>query len=108
MVIYADYLKTKKVIGISCCCCCHVLQCFVHFTANMAHTNMFFILRKVYILIYFLQSLAHVMSLYVHGSYNKGAQTWVSVVCKYVHETFPDALEEQLSFLSEMLDKGNS
>ncbi|XP_076807227.1 protein furry homolog-like isoform X2 [Clavelina lepadiformis] len=55
-----------------------------------------------------LQSLAHVMSLYSNNTYNKSMPTWVNVVCKYVYETFPQALLLQLTFLTEMLDKGHT
>nr|XP_039267750.1 LOW QUALITY PROTEIN: protein furry homolog [Styela clava] len=53
-----------------------------------------------------LQSLAHVMSLYCNRSYGKPCLTWISVVCKYIHETFPNSIREQLTFLIELLDKG--
>ena len=46
------------------------------------------------------------MSLYSNKTYNKSVQTWVNVVCKYVYETFPQALLAQLTFLNEMLEKG--
>ena len=46
------------------------------------------------------------MHLYSTNTYNKSVQTWISVVCKYVYETFPLALDTQLTFLTEMLEKG--
>ncbi|XP_078495055.1 protein furry homolog-like [Ciona intestinalis] len=53
-----------------------------------------------------LQSLAHVMSLYANKTYNKTPQTWVSVVCKYTADTFPDFIIHQLLILTEILGKG--
>uniref|UniRef100_H2Y333 Cell morphogenesis protein C-terminal domain-containing protein n=3 Tax=Ciona intestinalis TaxID=7719 RepID=H2Y333_CIOIN len=46
------------------------------------------------------------MSLYANKTYNKTPQTWVSVVCKYTADTFPDFIIHQLLILTEILGKG--
>lgn len=53
-----------------------------------------------------LQHLAHVMLLYADHTYEQSSSIWISVVAKYLHETFPEVIREQIEFFSLMLERG--
>uniref|UniRef100_A0A8C4N6G3 Protein furry n=1 Tax=Eptatretus burgeri TaxID=7764 RepID=A0A8C4N6G3_EPTBU len=53
-----------------------------------------------------LANLAHVMSLYRNGSYTRDSANWVSVVCRYLHDSFADRTFTLITYIAELLDKG--
>ncbi|RLW08442.1 hypothetical protein DV515_00003164 [Chloebia gouldiae] len=53
-----------------------------------------------------LSNLAHVMTLYKTHSYTRDCATWVNVVCRYLHEAFPDITLSMVTYLAELLEKG--
>nr|XP_044986313.1 protein furry homolog-like isoform X3 [Jaculus jaculus] len=55
-----------------------------------------------------LVNLAHMMSLYSTHTYSRDCSSWVSVVCRYLHDSFPDATFSLVTYLAELLEKGLS
>ncbi|XP_030634018.1 protein furry homolog [Chanos chanos] len=55
-----------------------------------------------------LSNLAHVMTLYKTHSYTRDCFSWVNVVCRYLHEAFPDYTISMVTYMSELLEKGLS
>ncbi|ELK18720.1 Protein furry like protein [Pteropus alecto] len=53
-----------------------------------------------------LANLAHVMTLYKTHSYTRDCATWVSVVCRYLHEAYADITLNMVTYLAELLEKG--
>ncbi|KAJ8275551.1 hypothetical protein COCON_G00073030 [Conger conger] len=53
-----------------------------------------------------LSHLAHVMTLYKTHSYTRDSFSWVSVVCRYLHEAFSDITLSMVTYMAELLDKG--
>uniref|UniRef100_A0A8C7L5H4 FRY microtubule binding protein n=1 Tax=Oncorhynchus kisutch TaxID=8019 RepID=A0A8C7L5H4_ONCKI len=53
-----------------------------------------------------LSHLAHVMTLYKNRSYTRDPFSWVSVVCRYLHEAFADITLNMVTYMAELLDKG--
>uniref|UniRef100_A0A8C7ZG71 Furry homolog b (Drosophila) n=1 Tax=Oryzias sinensis TaxID=183150 RepID=A0A8C7ZG71_9TELE len=53
-----------------------------------------------------LSHLAHVMTLYKTRSYTRDPFSWVSVVCRYLHEAFSDITLSMVTYMAELLDKG--
>ncbi|XP_038820720.1 protein furry homolog [Salvelinus namaycush] len=53
-----------------------------------------------------LSHLAHVMTLYKNRSYTRDPFSWVSVVCRYLHEAFTDITLNMVTYMAELLDKG--
>uniref|UniRef100_A0A3Q3JJP9 Furry homolog b (Drosophila) n=1 Tax=Monopterus albus TaxID=43700 RepID=A0A3Q3JJP9_MONAL len=53
-----------------------------------------------------LSHLAHVMTLYKTRSYTRDPFSWVSVVCRYLHEAFSDITLNMVTYMTELLDKG--
>ncbi|XP_058267881.1 protein furry homolog isoform X7 [Hemibagrus wyckioides] len=53
-----------------------------------------------------LSHLAHVMTLYKTRSYTRDSFSWVSVVCRYLHEAFSDITLSMVTYMAELLDKG--
>ncbi|XP_060764207.1 protein furry homolog isoform X2 [Neoarius graeffei] len=53
-----------------------------------------------------LSHLAHVMTLYKTRSYTRDSFSWVSVVCRYLHEAFSDITFSMVTYMAELLDKG--
>uniref|UniRef100_A0A6Q2YAM0 Furry homolog b (Drosophila) n=1 Tax=Esox lucius TaxID=8010 RepID=A0A6Q2YAM0_ESOLU len=53
-----------------------------------------------------LSHLAHVMTLYKTRSYTRDPFSWVSVVCRYLHEAFADITLNMVTYMAELLDKG--
>ncbi|XP_049599048.1 protein furry homolog isoform X7 [Syngnathus scovelli] len=53
-----------------------------------------------------LSHLAHVMTLYKTRSYTRDPFSWVSVVCRYLHEAFSDITLNMVTYMAELLDKG--
>uniref|UniRef100_A0A3B3T569 FRY microtubule binding protein n=1 Tax=Paramormyrops kingsleyae TaxID=1676925 RepID=A0A3B3T569_9TELE len=53
-----------------------------------------------------LSHLAHVMTLYKKHSYTRDPFSWVSVVCRYLHEAFPDITLNMVTYMAELLEKG--
>ncbi|KAM9456438.1 protein furry homolog isoform 11-T11 [Clarias gariepinus] len=53
-----------------------------------------------------LSHLAHVMTLYKTRSYTRDSFSWVSVVCRYLHEAFSDITLGMVTYMAELLDKG--
>ncbi|XP_075418885.1 protein furry homolog isoform X3 [Tenrec ecaudatus] len=53
-----------------------------------------------------LSNLAHVMTLYKTHSYTRDCATWVSVVCRYLHEAYADITLSMVTYLAELLEKG--
>nr|XP_061786926.1 protein furry homolog [Nerophis lumbriciformis] len=53
-----------------------------------------------------LSHLAHVMTLYKTRSYTRDPFSWVSVVCRYLHEAFCDITLNMVTYMAELLDKG--
>ncbi|XP_075892588.1 protein furry homolog isoform X2 [Nelusetta ayraudi] len=53
-----------------------------------------------------LSNLAHVMTLYKTHSYTRDCSSWVSVVCRYLHEAFSDITLSLVTYMAELLDKG--
>uniref|UniRef100_A0A7N6A681 Furry homolog b (Drosophila) n=1 Tax=Anabas testudineus TaxID=64144 RepID=A0A7N6A681_ANATE len=53
-----------------------------------------------------LSHLAHVMTLYKTRSYTRDPFSWVSVVCRYLHEAFSEITLNMVTYMAELLDKG--
>uniref|UniRef100_A0A8C5DX59 Protein furry homolog n=1 Tax=Gouania willdenowi TaxID=441366 RepID=A0A8C5DX59_GOUWI len=53
-----------------------------------------------------LSHLAHVMTLYKTRSYTRDPFSWVSVVCRYLHEAFSDITLNMVTYMAELLEKG--
>ncbi|XP_072557532.1 protein furry homolog isoform X2 [Paramormyrops kingsleyae] len=53
-----------------------------------------------------LANLAHVMTLYKTHSYTRDSFSWVSVVCRYLHEAFCDITLNMVTYMAELLEKG--
>ncbi|XP_066506353.1 protein furry homolog isoform X3 [Hoplias malabaricus] len=53
-----------------------------------------------------LSHLAHVMTLYKTRSYTRDPFSWVSVVCRYLHEAFSDITLSMVTYMAELLEKG--
>lgn len=49
-----------------------------------------------------LSHLAHVMTLYKTRSYTRDPFSWVSVVCCYLHEAFPDITLNMVTYMAEV------
>lgn len=49
-----------------------------------------------------LSNLAHVMTLYKTHSYTRDCATWVSVVCRYLHEAYADITLNMVTYLAEV------
>ncbi|MEQ2204854.1 hypothetical protein XENOCAPTIV_019706, partial [Xenoophorus captivus] len=48
-----------------------------------------------------LSHLAHVMTLYKTRSYTRDPFSWVSVVCRYLHEAFSDITLNMVTYMAE-------
>ncbi|NWU90477.1 FRYL protein, partial [Upupa epops] len=55
-----------------------------------------------------LANLAHMMSLYSTHSYSRDCSNWINVVCRYLHDSFSDAMFNLVTYLAELLEKGLS
>ncbi|XP_065113196.1 protein furry homolog-like isoform X3 [Paramisgurnus dabryanus] len=53
-----------------------------------------------------LANLAHMMSLYSTHSYSRDSNNWINVVCRYLHDSFPEITFNLVIYLAELLDKG--
>uniref|UniRef100_A0A8C8DTE3 Furry homolog a (Drosophila) n=1 Tax=Oryzias sinensis TaxID=183150 RepID=A0A8C8DTE3_9TELE len=53
-----------------------------------------------------LSNLAHVMTLYKTRSYTRDCFSWVNVMCRYLHEAFPDVTLNLVTYMAELLEKG--
>ncbi|KAJ8368505.1 hypothetical protein SKAU_G00085330 [Synaphobranchus kaupii] len=53
-----------------------------------------------------LANLAHVMTLFKTHSYTRDSFSWVSVVCRYLHEAFSDITLSMVTYMAELLEKG--
>uniref|UniRef100_A0A3B3B987 Furry homolog a (Drosophila) n=1 Tax=Oryzias melastigma TaxID=30732 RepID=A0A3B3B987_ORYME len=53
-----------------------------------------------------LSNLAHVMTLYKTRSYTRDCFSWVNVMCRYLHEAFPDVALNLVTYMAELLEKG--
>ncbi|XP_061073615.1 protein furry homolog isoform X3 [Conger conger] len=53
-----------------------------------------------------LSNLAHVMTLFKTHSYTRDPFSWVSVVCRYLHEAFSDITLSMVTYMAELLEKG--
>ncbi|KAG7256280.1 hypothetical protein CRUP_006853, partial [Coryphaenoides rupestris] len=53
-----------------------------------------------------LSHLAHVMTLYKTHAYTRDCFSWVNVVCRYLHEAFPDITLSMVTYMAELLEKG--
>ncbi|KAM8854468.1 protein furry homolog isoform 2-T2 [Synchiropus picturatus] len=53
-----------------------------------------------------LSNLAHVMTLYKTHTYTRNCFSWVDVVCRYLHEAFPDITLSLVTYMAELLEKG--
>ncbi|XP_018610807.1 protein furry homolog isoform X3 [Scleropages formosus] len=53
-----------------------------------------------------LSHLAHVMTLYKNRSYTRDPFSWVSVVCRFLHEAFSDITLNMVTYMAELLEKG--
>uniref|UniRef100_A0A8C5F4Y0 FRY microtubule binding protein n=1 Tax=Gadus morhua TaxID=8049 RepID=A0A8C5F4Y0_GADMO len=53
-----------------------------------------------------LSHLAHVMTLYKTRSYTRDPFSWLSVVCRYLHEAFASVTLNMVTYMAELLDKG--
>ncbi|KAG9348473.1 hypothetical protein JZ751_002208 [Albula glossodonta] len=53
-----------------------------------------------------LSNLTHVMTLYKTHSYTRDSFSWVSVVCRYLHEAFSDITFNMVTYMAELLEKG--
>ncbi|XP_029111066.1 protein furry homolog isoform X6 [Scleropages formosus] len=53
-----------------------------------------------------LSNLAHVMSLYKTHSYTRDSFSWVSVICRYLHEAFSHITLSMVTYMAELLEKG--
>lgn len=49
-----------------------------------------------------LSHLAHVMTLYKTRSYTRDPFSWVSVVCRYLHEAFSDITLNVVTYMVEV------
>lgn len=49
-----------------------------------------------------LSHLAHVMTLYKTRSYTRDSFSWVSVVCRYLHEAFSDITLSMVTYMAEV------
>lgn len=49
-----------------------------------------------------LSHLAHVMTLYKTRSYTRDPFSWVSVVCRYLHEAFSDITLSMVTYMAEV------
>lgn len=49
-----------------------------------------------------LSHLAHVMTLYKTRSYTRDPFSWVSVVCRYLHEAFCDITLNMVTYMAEV------
>uniref|UniRef100_A0A8C7KWN8 FRY microtubule binding protein n=1 Tax=Oncorhynchus kisutch TaxID=8019 RepID=A0A8C7KWN8_ONCKI len=49
-----------------------------------------------------LSHLAHVMTLYKNRSYTRDPFSWVSVVCRYLHEAFADITLNMVTYMAEV------
>lgn len=49
-----------------------------------------------------LSHLAHVMTLYKTRSYTRDPFSWVSVVCRYLHEAFSDMTLNMVTYMAEV------
>lgn len=49
-----------------------------------------------------LSHLAHVMTLYKTRSYTRDPFSWVSVVCRYLHEAFSDITLNMVTYMAEV------
>lgn len=49
-----------------------------------------------------LSNLAHVMTLYKTHSYTRDCSSWVSVVCRYLHEAFSDITLSLVTYMAEV------
>lgn len=52
-----------------------------------------------------LSNLAHVMTLYKTHSYTRDCSSWVSVVCRYLHEAFSDITLSLVTYMAEVCGK---
>ncbi|MEQ2167848.1 hypothetical protein GOODEAATRI_008190, partial [Goodea atripinnis] len=50
-----------------------------------------------------LSHLAHVMTLYKTRSYTRDPFSWVSVVCRYLHEAFSDITLNMVTYMAELV-----
>lgn len=48
-----------------------------------------------------LSHLAHVMTLYKTRSYTRDPFSWVSVVCRYLHEAFSEITLNMVTYMAE-------
>ncbi|XP_041918938.1 protein furry homolog [Alosa sapidissima] len=53
-----------------------------------------------------LSNLAHVMTLYKTHTYTRDSTSWVSVVCRYLHEAFAEITFNIVTYMAELLEKG--
>ncbi|KAJ8280140.1 hypothetical protein GJAV_G00050980 [Gymnothorax javanicus] len=53
-----------------------------------------------------LSNLAHVMTLFKTRTYLRDPFSWVSVVCRYLHEAFSDITLSLVTYMAELLEKG--
>lgn len=53
-----------------------------------------------------LSHLAHVMTLYKTRSYTRDPFSWVSVVCRYLHEAFSDITLNMVTYMAEVIKLG--
>uniref|UniRef100_A0A3Q3KBQ7 Furry homolog a (Drosophila) n=1 Tax=Monopterus albus TaxID=43700 RepID=A0A3Q3KBQ7_MONAL len=53
-----------------------------------------------------LSNLAHVMTVYKTHSYTRDCFSWVSVVCRYLHEAFSNITLNLVIYMAELLEKG--
>lgn len=49
-----------------------------------------------------LSNLAHVMTLYKTHAYTRDCFSWVNVVCRYLHEAFPDITLSMVTYMAEV------
>lgn len=49
-----------------------------------------------------LSNLAHVMTLYKTHTYTRDCSSWVSVVCRYLHEAFSDITINLVTYMAEV------
>ncbi|KAJ7986513.1 hypothetical protein DPEC_G00340650 [Dallia pectoralis] len=53
-----------------------------------------------------LSNLAHMMTLYSTHSYSRDCSNWINVVCRYLHDAFPEITFNLVTYLAELLEKG--
>uniref|UniRef100_A0A6Q2YT60 Furry homolog, like n=1 Tax=Esox lucius TaxID=8010 RepID=A0A6Q2YT60_ESOLU len=53
-----------------------------------------------------LSNLAHMMTLYSTHSYSRDYSNWINVVCRYLHDAFPEITFNLVTYLAELLEKG--